>query len=79
MPRYRVSRAFAASAGIEEARLRQIEDGLAEPTIGEILRMAAVLGLAVNELVFPDYIGGVVPESVEDAPTVHDPDRDWRG
>ena len=52
-------RTFAASAGIEEVRLRQIEDGLAEPTIGEILRMASVLGLAVNELVSPDYIHGM--------------------
>ena len=76
--RYRVSRTFAASAGIEEARLRQIEDGLVEPTIGEILRMATVLGLAVNELLLPDYIRSM-PESPGDLPTVHDPDRDWPG
>lgn len=75
LPRYRLGRSFAEAAGLEESRLRQIEDGLAEPTVAELVLMSDLLGVPVGALIH----GEAMPAGVAEAgPTIHDPEQDWQ-
>lgn len=74
LARYRVGGSFAEAAGLGEARLRQIEDGLAEPTIGELVRISGLLGVPVGALLQAEAL---TPGVAEAAPTIHEPERDW--
>jgi transcriptional regulator with XRE-family HTH domain len=55
------SEALAASSGVDRAYVSRIERGVANPTIGILEQIAAVLEVAIGELF-------VVPDQAEDRP-----------